>query len=252
VHVTRIGFTPVKGGRHVAHPHVDLGPAGPEGDRMLCLVDPARGGVLRTVRHPELLRAVATLAGDLLDVELDGVVASGRLAPTGDLRKVDYWGRRAEVELLDGPWTALYAGLTGADVRLARVVEPGAVVYGGGVSLVTTASLHALSARVGRPVAAERFRPTFVVDGDGGGPGVETSWVGREVTVGSAVLRVRDAVPRCGVVDLDPVSGVADIPVLRALAGYRRGQGEPRFGVDADVVEPGRVCASDALVLGRS
>ena len=250
--VTRIGFTPVKGGRHVAHPDVRIGPTGAVGDRVLCLVDPVRDQVLRTVRHPELLRTVPTLVGDRLDVVLDGSVVSGTLAPTGDLRTVDYWGRRAEVELLEGPWTALYAGLTGVDVRLGRVVVAGDVVYGGGVSLVTTASLHALAARVGEPVAPERFRPTFVIDTGDLAPGAETAWAGGEVTVGSAVLRVRGLVPRCAVVDLDPVSGVADLPVLSTLARYRQGQGEPGFGIDADVVEPGLVSTSDALVLGRS
>lgn len=252
MHVTRIGFTPVKGGRHVAHPRVELGPAGPVGDRVLCLVDPARDHVLRTVQHPGLLRTVPTLTGDRLDVALDGTVVSGVLAPSGEARKVDYWGRPAQVELLDGPWAALYADLTGVDVALARVVEPGDVVYGGGVSLVTTGSLRELSARVGEPVAPERFRPTLVVDTGADTPGVETSWAGRELAVGSAVLRVRGAVPRCAVVDLDPVSGRRDLPVLHALAGYGRGQGEPCFGVDADVVVPGHVSAGDALVLGRS
>lgn len=252
MHVTRIGFTPVKGGRHLVHPHVEIGPAGPEGDRVLCLVDPVRDRVLRTVQHPALVRTVPRLTGDRLAVELDGAVVSGRLVPTGEVRKVDYWGRLAEVELLDGPWNALYAGLTGVDVALARVARAGDVVYGGGVSLVSSGSLHALSARVGQRVAAERFRPTFVVDTGPLAPGAETSWAGREVTVGTAVLRVRGAVPRCAVIDLDPVSGVSDLPVLRALAGYRQGQGEPRFGVDADVVRPGRVTTGDDLVLGRS
>lgn len=252
MHVTRIGFTPVKGGRHVAHPSVAIGPSGPVGDRVLCLVDPARDRVLRTVEHPALLRTVPTLTGDRLDVELDGGVVSGALVPTGETHKVDYWGRLAQVELLDGPWTALYAELTGQDVTLARVATAGDVVYGGAVSLVTTGSLHALSARVGAPVAAERFRPTLVVDSGPEPPGVEMSWAGREVTVGSAVVRVRGAVPRCAVVDLDPVSGSKDLAVLRTLAGYGRGQGEPRFGVDADVVRPGHVSTGDTVALGRS
>lgn len=253
MHVARIGFTPLKGGRHVEHPSVDLGAAGPVGDRVLCLVDPARDRVLRTVQNPALVRAVATVAGDRLEVALDGSVVAGVPVPTGDVRKVDYWGRLAAVELLDGPWVGPLSRLVGYDVALARVVDAGDVVYGGAVSLVTTGSLHALSARVGQPVEGARFRPTFVVETATERAGCETSWVGREVEVGSAVLRVRGVVPRCAVVDLDPVSGARNVSVLRALAGYGRGQGdEPVFGVDADVVRPGRVLASDPLVLGRS
>jgi uncharacterized protein YcbX len=250
--VARIGLTPVKGGRHVARPDVELGPHGAVGDRVLCLVDSTRDLVLRTVRHPELLRTVPTLADARLTVELDGHEVSGQLPATGEARKVDYWGRQVEVELLDGPWTRLYGQLTGEEVALARVLEPAGVVFGGGVSLVTTASLHALSARVGAPVTGERFRPTFVVDTGDAPPWREETWAGMAIAIGEAVLRIRGAVPRCAVIDLDPVSARADLPVLRTLAGYGRSHGEPGFGVDADVVVPGHVTTGDALVLGRS
>lgn len=250
--VIRIGLTPVKGGRHVARPDVELGPHGAVGDRVLCLVDPATDRVLRTVRHPELLRTAPALTGDRLTVELDGATVTGTLPGTGEARKVDYWGRQVEVELLDGPWADFYARVTGEQVALARVLEPAGVVFGGGVSIVLASSLHALSARVGAPVAGERFRPTFVVDSGDERPGRETTWAGREITVGDAVLRIRGAVPRCAVVDLDPVSARADLPVLRALSGYGQTDREPYFGVDADVVRPGHVTTGDAFVLGRS
>jgi uncharacterized protein YcbX len=126
------------------------------------------------------------------------------------------------------------------------------------VSLVTTSSLHRLSARVGTPVEGARFRPTFVVDtGPEHRPGVEEHWVGRDLTIGAAVVRVRGVIPRCAVVDLDPISGEKDLPVLRALAGYGRVEGAvpparvPEFGVDAVVVRPGRVALHDPVGVGR-
>ena len=48
-------------------------------------------------------------------------------------------------------------------------------------------------------------------------------------------------VPRCAVVDLDPVSGERSRHVLKALGGYRQQSGEVVFGVDAVVTKPGRV-----------
>ena len=251
MHVTRIGFTPLKGARHVAHRSVQLSADGPVGDRGFCLVDPARDRVLRTVENPLLVRAVAARGADRLSVVLGDRRADGVPAPTGDVRKVDYWGRVVEVELLDGPWAALLSAHVGYDVALARPVQAGEVVYGGSVSLVGASSLHRLSAVVGRPVSGARFRPTFVVDTPGEPAHAEDRWVGRELAVGSAVVRVRGVVPRCAVVDLDPVSGLRDLPVLTALAGYRRGNGEVRFGVDADVVRPGRVDLGDSVVVGR-
>jgi uncharacterized protein YcbX len=256
--VTRIGFTPLKGARHLEHPTVELSADGPVGDRVLCLVDPSRDRVLRTVENPALVRVLASWSAGRLGVSLGDRQVAGVPEPTGDVRKADYWGRVAEVELLAGPWAALLSEHVGHPVALARPVHPGDVVYGGSVSLVTTSSLHRLSARLGRPVESARFRPTFVVDTDGEPAGVERHWAGREVTVGGAVVRVRGPVPRCAVIDLDPVSGRKDVPVLRTLAGYGRGEGavpparEPEFGVDADVVRPGMVACGAPVAVGRT
>ena len=59
MHLDRIGFTAVKGGRHTTHEGVKLAMQGPVGDRVFCLVDRSRGRVLRTVENPSLLRARA-------------------------------------------------------------------------------------------------------------------------------------------------------------------------------------------------
>lgn len=247
--VERIGFTPLKGGRHVAHPSSELTPDGPEGDRAFCLVDPARDRVLRTVENPTMVQAVATIEGGVLRVDLPGGRVEGTPSPTGDLRTVDYWGREAKVELLDGPWSAALSRHLGYHVRLARPVVAGAVVYGGSVTLVTTSSMALLSERLGGPVGSERFRATYLLDVGGLEPHGEDRWVGREVGLGEATVRVRGVVPRCAVIDLDPVSGTRDLPVLQTLAGYRHSDGEISFGVDAEITVPGRVRVGDPVVL---
>lgn len=250
--VDRIGFTVLKGGRHLARPDAVLDLAGPVGDRAYCLLDPARDRVLRTVENPTMVQVLAALDGPRLTVELPGGErAAGVPAPGGEVREVDYWGRREQVELVDGPWSGLLSGHLGYDVRLARVRRPAGVVYGGPVSLVTTSSLDRLAGELGRPVESERFRATLLVDTTGLPAHVEDDWVGREVRVGEAVLRIRGTVPRCAVVDLDPVSGARTLPVLGTLARYRRDDAEICFGVDADVVVPGRVRVGDQAVLGR-
>jgi uncharacterized protein YcbX len=249
--VERIGFTPLKGGRHVAHPTSLLTARGPAGDRMFCLVDPTRDRVLRTVENPTMVQAVARVSGETLVVDLPSGAVEGTPIPTGDLRTVDYWGREAKVELLDGPWSAALSEHLGYAVRLARPVHAGDVVYGGSVTLVTTSSMSLLAQRVGHPVGSERFRATYLLDADGLAPHAEDTWVGREVRLGEATVRVRGVVPRCAVIDLDPATGVRDVPVLQTLAGYRRSDGEICFGVDAEVTVPGRVSVGDPVVLGR-
>jgi uncharacterized protein YcbX len=251
VHVRRIGFTPLKGTRHAEHPAVQLDAEGPVGDRALCLVDPARDRVLRTVENPALLQVDAALLGDELRVDLPSGTVTGIPAPTGEVLALDYWGREAKLELLDGPWSGAFSAHLGYDVRLARAARAGEVVYGGSVTLVTTSSVARLGQWLGVAAAPERFRATFVVDTGDLAPHAEDGWVGHEVALGEAVVRVRGRVPRCAVVDLNPRTGVRDVPVLKALAGYRLSGSDVHFGVDAEVVVPGRVAEGDPATLRR-
>lgn len=250
--VRRIGFTPVKGGRHLTQDAADLSADGPVGDRVFCLVDRSSGQVLHTVQHPSLLRTRATWGSGVLSVELAGQRVTGVPTPSGETLRVDYWGRTAQLDLCLGPWAQAYSQYLGRDVVLCRSVSPGEVVYGASVSFVTTSSISRLARRLGREVGSERFRSTFLVDTGDSPAHIEDSWVGQELRVGGATVRVRGAVPRCAVVDLDPASGLADARVLRELATYRLTQSEVRFGVDAVVTAAGRVRAGDQVELATS
>lgn len=240
--VGRIGSTPVKGGRHQTHESVRLELAGPVGDRVFCLVDPTTSRCLRTVENPTLLQASTAWDGVRLEVELPTGTYAGEPVPTGEVLTVDYWGRATDVEIVAGPWAAAYSAHLGRDVRLARS-RPGDIVYGHSVTLVTSASLAALSAKVGVPVDGARFRATFELVGDGLRPDEEAGWVGRRLQIGTAELRVRGLVPRCAVIDLDPAAGVRDLAVLKAL------EGDLAFGVDAEVIVAGDVVSEDAATL---
>jgi uncharacterized protein YcbX len=253
--VTSVGFAPVKGTRHTPYDAVTLASGGPVCDRGLCFVDVGRRRVLRTVQNPALVALAARRDGDDLVVELPGGrVARGVPEPSGEGLTCEYWGRPAELDLLDGPWADAVSAHLGSPVRLAAA-RPGVVVYGAPVSLITTASLRDLAGRSGRPALvheAARFRATMVVDVDDE-PYVEESWVGREVRVGDATLRINIAIPRCAVIDVDPATGERGSGVLKALAG--RGvddHGDPLFGVDAHVVTPGVVRPGDAVDVADS
>jgi uncharacterized protein len=250
VHIERIGFTPVKGARHLTQDLADLTMDGPVGDRVFCLVDRSRGRVLRTVENPALLRAQARWEAGVLSVQFPGRTLEGVPSPSGETFTVDYWGRTATLQGCTGPWAEGYSGHLGLDVVLARAGTPGEVVYGASVTLVSTGSMSLLSQRLGRQVGSERFRSTFLVDNGDCASHVEDSWLGRDLRVGEATLRVRAMVPRCTVVDLDPVTARNDAPVLSELAGYRLSQAEVRFGVDAVVTVPGRVRTGDPVALG--
>lgn len=244
MHVSRIGFTPLKGAHHLGRSFVDLSASGPVGDRVFCLVDLARDRVVRTVENPTLLQTRATWDAGVLTAMLPGVTVSGVPVGAAETRTLDYWGRRVTLELLDGPWAAAYSTHLGHDVVLARSTA-GDVVYGASVSLVTTGSLDELSRRVGIPVLDSQMRATFTVHSDA--PHREDAWIGQRLTLGEAEVEVRSAVPRCHVIDLDPDTGRPRTEALKALAGYRWQSNEVLFGVDAVVTKPGRVHVGDAV-----
>ncbi len=251
--VTRVGVTPVKGARHTAYDALVLDAAGAVGDRQFCFVDASSHQVLRTVQNARLLAIGASYDGSVLALDLpSGEVASATPRPTGELIECDYWGRRTVLELVSGPHAELVSTHLGRPVLLAAAPR-GAVIYGGAVSLVTTASLHRLADHLGLPsgeLEAARFRATLVLDA-GDEPFVEDGWAGLEMAVGEARIRVAEPIPRCAVVDLEPTTGVADAKVLAALAELRPRQGSRQlsFGWDAVVTRPGIVRPGDPLRL---
>jgi len=259
--VVRAGFAPVKGTRHLAYDAVRLDEQGPVGDRGYALVDlrgegvtttpatsPGPARVLKTVQNPTLIAVRAELVGRRLDVVLpDGEGASAEPVATGEMVTSDYWGRQTPLELVDGPHAELFSRWLGRPVRLARAGR-GDVVYAGAVTLIGTASLCDLAEHVGDPGLARieqaaRFRPTLVVETEE--PFVEETWLGRVLRLGPAAdaptVRVGVPIPRCAVIDLDPVSGGRGTRLLKTLASYRplNTAGEPAFGVFAEVVSPG-------------
>ena len=239
--VRSAGFSPVKGMRHLSLDRVLLDERGAVGDRAFCLVDPVRARVLRTVQHPSLISVVARVEGGVLSMALpSGERVAAEPTPTGESVTCDYWGRPVDLALLDGPHAAALSDLLGQDVRLAAAPR-GAVVFAAPVTIVGTASLRALGDLVDPSVEAARFRATLVVETDE--PWIEDSWLGAEVTVGEARLRIGGPVPRCAVIDHHPETGVKDVPLLKALVAQRPTNkvGEPMFGVYAECVRRGGV-----------
>lgn len=246
--VSRVGLTPVKGGRHLTRESVRLTEQGPQGDRAFCLVDLEARRCLRTVENPTLLQTVATWDGTVLTVRMPSGTVSGRPRPTGETTKVDYWGRRAVVEPAAGPWADAYSKHLGRDVVLAAST-PGEVVYGAPVTLVTSSSLSWLGDRIGSSIEGARFRATFELDTGDLPAFVEEGWLGRHLRIGEAELRVTGLVPRCAVIDLDPDTGTKDRNLLKALGAQRRHRGEVPLGVYADIAVPGQVRAGDQAIL---
>lgn len=108
------------------------------------------------------------------------------------------------------------------------------------ISILNRASLEALSQRVGRKLAMERFRGNVWLDGLA--PWEEFALVGREMALGQARVVVREPITRCKATTVDPGTGRVDADTLGALAA---GWGHRDFGVCAEVIAPGRVAIGD-------
>lgn len=239
LNVRALGFAPVKGTQHLIREDAVLDDHGPVGDRAYCLVDVERRTVLKTVQNPRLLAVRASLTGEVLELVLpDGRAVSAVPEDTGETVTCDYWKRSVDLALTDGPHAELLSQWLGRRVRLARAPR-GGVVYGEPVSIVATASVAELADRVGRPGLLEeaaRFRATCLIETDD--PYIEETWAGRTMALGDRWVRIGAPIPRCAVMDLDPVTGERNARLLKALAGYRpkNEAGEPVFGVYAQVV----------------
>ena len=112
------------------------------------------------------------------------------------------------------------------------------------VSLFGLASNRALSLRMGQDLSPQRWRGNLWVDGLD--PWAEFEWVGHEVQIGSAVLRVRERIVRCKATSANPATGQIDADTLGALNG---GFGHQDFGVYAQVITAGRVSLGDSVTL---
>lgn len=112
------------------------------------------------------------------------------------------------------------------------------------VSILSRASLADLSARMGHGLDPARFRGNLWLEG--ATPWVEFGWIGREIRIGQAVLKVEERITRCSATTVDPTTGVSDADTLTALDSAF---GHKDFGLYATVVQGGAVTLGDGWSL---
>lgn len=254
IRVTALSIAPVKGLRITARERLSLERTGARGDRAFYLID-TRGRMINGKHSGALNGIVAELDGDgeLALTFPDGQVVSGTPEP-GDEVQTSFHSRPRAAQLIDGPFSQAISRHTGEPLRLVRAAnDVPAVDRGarGAVTLISRGSLNRLAEVAGEPsVDARRFRMTVEIDGVE--PFAEDAWIGREVSIGDAVVRPGGHVGRCIVTSRHPVSGAVDLPTLDLLRSFRSGAStsEPlAFGVYGEVVRAGIVKLGDEVVL---
>jgi uncharacterized protein YcbX len=246
--VTDLAIAPVKGLRVTAADELDIGPAGPVGDRAFLVVD-AENGLLLTTRTPTLLQVAARLEGGQLTLTFpDGRAVAAVPEPGARAETANYEGRRIAGRLVEGELAEALSEHLQRPVRLLARDATDRGADDAPVTLMSQASLAALAPALDGAVPdPRRFRMTITIDGVDAWE--EHGWSGRRVAVGGAVLQVTEPVARCVVTTRDPDSGSRDVPTLKALATLR-GKDDVTFGVWCEVVAPGRVRVGDAVERG--
>ncbi|OGN86676.1 MAG: hypothetical protein A2X23_04810 [Chloroflexi bacterium GWC2_73_18] len=179
----------------------------------------------------------------------DGEAVSGDAAFLGEPIETGIWGRPITGHVVGGAFAEALSRFAGRPIRLARVDRPGDGVDSQPISVLSDASVEELARRSGRtePLDGRRFRMTVGVAGCTAHE--EDTWIGHDVRVGEAVIRVTRPDGRCVVTTRDPETGVRDFDTLRAIRAYRGVRDERKidFGVYARVAEPGRVRVGDRV-----
>jgi uncharacterized protein YcbX len=113
------------------------------------------------------------------------------------------------------------------------------------VSIINLASVAAVENAAGSPVQPLRFRGNVYV---AGWPAWhEFDLLGRELIIGNARLKVVKRIQRCAATEVDPDTGIRDIPVPRALMDAF---GHADCGIYAEVIAGGTIAAGDTITVG--
>jgi hypothetical protein len=142
-----------------------------------------------------------------------------------------------------------FAAYLGSEVRgRPKLVEAPGISFGDSklpvVSLINLASVRDLERVVGGPVEPLRFRGNVYFEV--AEPWAERQWIGREVAVGFARLKIVDHVGRCAATNVDPGTALRDLNIPKALV---RGFGHDCMGIYAEVIEAGMIAVGDAITL---
>ena len=161
----------------------------------------------------------------------------GRKVARGDLRTRE--GREA-IE-------AFFATYCADELR-----GPAKVLFGDGhsfsdvakkvVSIINLASVAAVESAIGSAVDPVRFRANLYVDGWPAWH--EFALLDRDITVGTARLKVVKRIVRCAATEVDPSTGIRDLHIPATLQrAFHHGD----CGIYAEVIEGGEIAIGDTV-----
>jgi len=246
--VTQLAVTPIKGTRLLTVDEVELGREGARGDRRFFIID-GRDRMVNGKTVGELSEVIASCRDDVLRLEFPhGHVVEDEVH-TREIVTARFYSRQRDGRIVDGPFGAALSEHVGRPLRLLEAVCGVDRGRAGGVSLISEASLARLAGVGGMgTIDSRRFR--MLVEVRGPVAHEEDQWLGREVRIGAATIRVNGHVGRCLITSRHAESGRIDVPTLDILGEYRRelDSTEPLpFGIYGEVREPAVIRVGDPV-----
>lgn len=194
-----------------------------------------KANFLRGVTEPALMAATATLDDASARLTLDhptaGQITIAPDDPAETPALLDWLSRLWPADL-PAP-TAIYRA---AEAHLTDVPDPW-------ISINSTASHRAVEGRVGHPLSIHRWRGNLWLDGLG--PWQEFEWIGKEIRISDATLRVEQRITRCKATMANPETGRRDADTLAALRTWDHQD----FGVYAVVTNGAKIATGDPLTV---
>ncbi|TAM67165.1 MOSC N-terminal beta barrel domain-containing protein [Mycobacterium sp.] len=239
---------------------------GAQGDRRLALVDGETGHVA-SAKNPRLWRDLLTCTAHVgaggVSIRLpDGMNVAVEDPGIDDLisrltgRRVQLVAQRPDGATLvrPDPEKLLELGLDAeVDGRIVRIAQATP-----GDSFTDEAPLHAITTATLEHIGVEalRYRPNLVIATPPGyPPWAENDWIGSDITVGEARLRVLTATSRCVVPTLEHGPLPRAPQALRIPAAENRldtggHAAQPCAGAYLSVVTKGVICVGDPVTIG--
>jgi uncharacterized protein YcbX len=243
--VSQLWRYPVKSMQGEAVDQLTIGPGGPEGDRVLAVVDPDARKVMSAKRHADLLLASARLDGERVVVTLpDGTEHASDDADVHDALS-EWLGRpvRLEAPVADEVFPMeMYTGMSDEDTPLFDWPgPPGTWLDLADAHWLSTASLATIAGEHPQGVwDVRRFRPTGLLDVEGAGY-PEEGW--SSIEVGGVRTEVLMPTMRCSL----PSRAQPGIPRDKAIGTTIRDANGNNLGVYASVPESGTVRVGDSV-----
>ena len=110
------------------------------------------------------------------------------------------------------------------------------------VSIINLESIRDFERVARQPVDPRRFRGNIIIDGLAAWG--EFAWIGREIQIGTARLKVVERTQRCAATNVNPDTAERDMNIPLTL---RKGFGHMDMGVYAEVVADGTVKTGDLV-----